>query len=71
MAVKKYRSVADLGDTGSVDPRSSELGRIIADVWAFSARLAPLRPVRGVRKLRSIEELNRHRITWDRSGTSR
>lgn len=69
MGVKKYRSVADMGDTSSVDPRSPDLGRLIADVWAFNDHLASLQPVRGVHKFSSIDELNRHRERWGRAST--
>ena len=45
-------------DSGDVDPRDPNLGRIIRDLWDFNSRLAKAAPQRGVRKFRSIEELN-------------
>lgn len=64
MPVKKHRCVAEIGDTGSVDPRDPKLGRVMSDVWQFTSRLARTSPRRGVHKFRSIEELNRARELW-------
>jgi hypothetical protein len=61
MPVRKYRSVEEMGDTASVDPRSADLARIMRDLWAFTSRLAPAVSTRGVRKFRSVEELDRFR----------
>ena len=64
MPVRKCRSVAKMGDTGSVDPRDPKLARVMRELWDFTSRLARSTPPRGVRKYRSIEELNRARALW-------
>ncbi len=64
MPVRKYRSVSEMPDTGSVDRDSPELARIIAEVWRFSSRVAPATPIRGVRKLKDVQALNHHRRAW-------
>ena len=61
MPVRKFRSVEEMGDTGSLDPRSPHLARIIRDLWDFNSRLASPARARGVRKFRTVEELRRFR----------
>ena len=61
MPVRKFRSVEEMDDTGSLDPRSPSLARIIRDLWDFNSRLASSTRVRGVRKFRTVEELRRFR----------
>lgn len=64
MPVHRYKSVAEMGDTGSVRAGDPRLARIMRDVWEFSARLATTTPPRGVRRFRNIEESNRARQLW-------
>ena len=69
MPVKKYRSIEEMGDTGSIDPDDPNLGRVMGEVWDFNSRLARSArspQPRGVRKYRSIEELNRARALLTR-----
>ena len=64
MAVRKYRSVEEMPDTGSINPRDPRLGQVIEALWDVSTRFALRAPTRGIRKYRSIEELNLDRQKW-------
>ncbi|MEL6195950.1 MAG: hypothetical protein AAFP04_08820 [Myxococcota bacterium] len=67
MAVKKYRSIEEMPDTGSVRPDSLRFAEIFAEVLEFNSLLSPSRAPSGVHKFSSVEELNLHRERWTKS----
>lgn len=64
MAVRKYRSVAEMPDTSWRQPGEPQLYRTIAQVWAFGRRSSPRLFPPGVHRHRSIEDLDRTVEAW-------
>jgi hypothetical protein len=67
MPVRKFKSLDDMRATAWLDRDDPQLGRKLASLWEFCSRLTgPLPVARGVHRFRTIEEMNAHRLTWDR-----
>lgn len=50
-----------------MDKNDPQLPAHISALWSFSTQLTGELPVpRGVHRFRSLEELNAHRLEWDR-----
>jgi hypothetical protein len=68
MTVKKYRDVSDMPPPAAGRRSDPATYRRVAELWQFSARLAPALYPPGVYKFRSIEESEaaRERATIER-----
>ncbi len=66
MAVRKFRSVAEMPAPQPLPPLSVQALRAACEVSDLSFRLFPARLPSGVRKFRSLEEAGRFRVEWER-----
>lgn len=63
MAVRKYRSVAEMPDARPRKPLDPDNLRIACALSELAFALCPWQLESGVRKFRSLEAANRHRAT--------
>ena len=66
MAVRKYRSVAEMPGARALQPLDPDNLRVACDLMELTYWLHPWRFTPGVRKFRSMEDANIHRRLWER-----
>jgi len=66
MPVRKYRHVADMPAARPLSPLDPGNLEVACDLTELAFALHPWRFTPGVRKLRSMEEANLHRSSWER-----
>ncbi|HEY4000514.1 MAG TPA: hypothetical protein VGO93_16695 [Candidatus Xenobia bacterium] len=67
MPVRRYRDVSEMPSSAYVDKNDPRLFERIDALLRFSTRLTGELPIpRGVFKFRNMDELNAHRLEWDR-----
>ena len=67
MPVRRFRDVNAMPDQAYIDKNDPRLAERIAALWAFSSQLTGELPVPiGVHRFRNMDELNAHRLEWDR-----
>jgi hypothetical protein len=66
--VQKFRSLEEARAALWGDPRDPTYLRRLSWLWRFAQQLAPRRYPRGIHRYRSIDEANRSREAWERSG---
>jgi len=64
MAVRKYRSVADMPATPALPPLTIEALRSACELMQLALGLFPARRLPGVRKFRTMEDANHYQEAW-------
>ncbi len=64
MAVERFTEPPS-SDRFWLDSGDPLIAERLRKMWAFTARLVPIRPPRGLRKYRSVEEADQAREAWE------